>query len=232
MTNCEVGSEADIESDGEIDAQVKLHGLAGMGDVIGKILEKSIPSNTNVILYKSKKSRKRKLEIKKEHDEQKEKIEKKAESREMHHVVPTRGNAQKEILLKRVATRGVVKLLNAVSTHQKLVSEKTKEERTEAGKCKAAEKVTKSDFMELLRKKPSEKQRRKKVSEDEIKDEVKEEEEESSTNKKWDVLREDFMIGSSFKDWDKIQSENENENESDDDDDDDDDASSSDDEKG
>jgi len=224
MTNSEVGSEADIESDGEHEEEVKLHGLAGMGDVIGKILEKSIPSNTNVILYKSKKSRKRKLELKKEHDEQKEKQEKNAESKEMNHIIPTRGNAQKEILLKRVATKGVVKLLNAVSSHQKLLSEKMKEERTEAGKCKAAEKVTKSDFMELLRKKPSEKQQKRKVSEDpEIKEE---EEEESSANKKWNVLREDFMIGSSFKDWDKVQSENEND-ESDGDED-----SSTDDEKG
>jgi len=221
MTNCEVGSEADVESDDENEAEIKLQGFAGMGDVIGKILEKSIPSNTNVILCKSKKSRKRKLETKIEHDKHKEKQEKNAESREMNHVIPTRGNAQNEILLKRIATKGVVKLLNAVSTHQKTVSEKMKEERTEAGKCKVAEKVTKSDFMELLKKKPSEKQKKQVSEKQHGKEDI-----ENGAHKKWNVLREDFMIGSSFKDWDKVNSENERESEDNDDD------SSTDDDKG
>merc|ERR1712072_184204 len=143
---------------------VKLQGFAGMGDVIGKILEKEIDTNnTNVVLCKSKKSKKRKLDATQEHLARKEKEKKLVESRELKHVVPTRGNAQKEVLLKRIATKGVVKLLNAVSQHQKNVAEKMKEERTEAGKDKVESKVTKpSNFMELLNKKKPEEAKKKK----------------------------------------------------------------------
>ena len=201
---CDLGSEADVESEEENETEEKLQGFAGMGDVICKILEKPIANNADTILCKSKKSRKRKLESRKEYAEQKDKEEKNAENREKNHVIPTRGNAQKEILLKRIATKGVVKLLNAVSAHQKLVSEKMKEERTEAGKCKVAEKVTKSDFMDLLKRNQPGKNKKESKQRENASDN-------KSTIKKWDVFREDFMLGSSFKDWDKIQSDNEEE---------------------
>merc|ERR1712142_692521 len=195
-----------------------------MGDVIGKILDKSIDThNTNIVLCKSRKSKKRKLDAKQEHLARKEKELKLAESRELNHVVPTRGNAQKEVLLKRIATKGVVKLLNAVSQHQKNVSEKMKEERTEAGKDKVESKVAKpSNFMELLMKKKPEQVKKKKmktIGKDEVKEE--EEEEEEGDAKKWKVLREDFMLGSSMKDWDKIESSKEDDDDDDDADDDD-----------
>jgi len=239
-------NEADVESDDGEEApeeDIKLQGFAGMGDVIGKILDKSLPTATNVVLCKSKKSKKRKLDAKEEQIARKEKESKLAASRELNHVVPTRGSAPKEAALKRVATRGVVKLLNAVSQHQKNVSEKMKEERTEAGKDKVVEKVAKpSNFMELLKKKKpnttmeegEKKKKKKKMStKEESEDEIKEEEEEEE-GKKWSVLREDFMMGSSMKDWDKIESGNDDNDDDDDDDDDDGDdgESSSDDEKG
>jgi len=207
------GDDADDE-DADEDA-AKLHGFAGMGDVIGKILEKELDTkgSGNVVLCASKKSRKRKLDAKAEHAARQEKEKKLAESRELNHVVPTRGNAHKEAALKRVATRGVVKLLNAVSQHQKNVSAKMKEERTEAGKDRVESKVTKpSNFMELLNKKKKPeaaaegKKKKKKGKEELLKEEeikTEDEEDEEEGGGKWKVLREDFMLGSSMKDWDK-----------------------------
>merc|ERR1740124_965183 len=95
--NDEMVSDADVESDGDdSDAETdKLQGFAGMGDLINKILEEPLTNNSDTILCKSKKSLKRKLEIKKEHLEYKEKEQKVAELRELNHVVPVRGNAQR-----------------------------------------------------------------------------------------------------------------------------------------
>jgi len=205
---CDVGAEADAEADAESeedneDDGERLHGFAGMGDVISKILEKPITNNDNVILCKSKKSKKRKLVIKKELVDKKAKEEKLAENREMNHAIPSRGNAPHEVLLRRTATKGVVKLLNAVAANQKLVSDKMKEEKTEAGKCKAAEKITQSDFMDLLKRKPT--KNKKIVTKTESEDNV-----DKDNKKKWDVLRDDFMLGGSFKDWDKVDSDEEN----------------------
>jgi len=222
--------EDDDEGDDIVAEDLKLPGLAGMGDVIGKILDKEVPASTNVVLCKSKKSRKRKEEAKAEYVSRKEKEVKLAASRELNHVVPTRGgNAHAEVALKRVATRGVVKLLNAVSQHQKNVSDKMKEERTQGGKDKVVDKVNKpSNFMELLKKNPVEKKKKRKLD---PKAEVKEEEEgeeEEVGGQKWSVLRDDFMLGSTMKDWDKLESgddENKAEDENDE-------ESSSDDEKG
>jgi len=237
--NEEEDTEADDEDEGENDGEdegddpvkgLKLSGLAGMGDVISKILDKDVPASTNVVLCKSKKSRKRKEEVKAEYVSRKEKEAKHAASRELNHVVPTRGgNAQKEVSLKRVATRGVVKLLNAVSQHQKNVSEKMKEERTQGAKDKVVEKVNKpSNFMELLKKNPVEKKKKKKMDpKAEVKEEEEEEEEEGG--QKWSVLRDDFMLGSTMKDWDKLESGDDENNAEDDDDDM---ESSTDDEKG
>lgn len=208
----DVGTEADAESEEDDEyMDEKLQGFAGMGDVISKILEKPITSNDNVILCKSKKSQKRKLEIKKEFSEKKAKEEKLAENREMNHVIPTHGKAPQEVLLRRIATKGVVKLLNAVAANQKLVSDKMKEEKTEAGKCKAADKIKQSDFMDLLKKKPTKSKKTLPKTEPEDIDE--------KSQKKWDVLRDDFMIGSSFKDWDKVNSDEEKESQNQDDND-------------
>jgi len=200
--------EADAESEEEENENIdeKLQGFAGMGDVISKILEKPVTTNNeNVILSKSKKSRKRKEEMKKEYVERKAKEEKLAEDREKNHVIPTRSNAPKEVHLRRIATKGVVKLLNAVAANQKLVSEKMKAERTEAGKDKVVENVTQSDFMDLLKRKPKKNKKEPKTEPDD------EEDDKKGIDKKWNVLRDDFMLGSSFKDWDKVDSEQEDE---------------------
>ncbi|XP_057290076.1 RRP15-like protein [Hydractinia symbiolongicarpus] len=190
------GIDADIESD-DGDNNVKNHGMVAMGDIISKILAKPLPESVPAILSKSKKSQKRKLEMREELLIKKDKAEERLEKREKNHVLPTRSNAQKEVLLKRIATKGVVKLFNAVSAHQKLVSEKMKEAKTEARKSKAVETVTKSSFMDLL-----------KTNKDKKKSEEENSKENDKQNKKWDVLRDDFMLGASMKDWDKT---NENE---------------------
>jgi len=203
-------SDADVESGSDQEQPDNKHGMAAMGDIISKILEKSI-SSSDTILCKSQKSKKRKLEMKEEINAKKEKDEDRKEHREKNHVIPTRSNAQKEVLLKRIATKGVVKLFNAVTTHQKAVSEKMKVAKTESKKTKVEKDVSKSTFMDLLKSKQNvNKNVQKDLKQADGKDE-------NEPSKKWDVLRDDFMMGASMKDWDKDDGDENEENPSNDD---------------
>ncbi|MBZ3869919.1 RRP15-like protein [Sciurus carolinensis] len=99
--------------------------------------------------------------------------------------------------LQRIATRGVVQLFNAVPKHQKNVDEKVKEAGVSIRKhAKLISSVSKKDFISVLRgmddKSSTGKNRKAKQTE------VKSEE-----GPGWTILRDDFMLGASMKDWDK-----------------------------
>jgi len=71
--------------------------MEGMNDVISKILEKSQPENKTIILSKSKKTKRKRSELKEELTAKKEKLEQKHEEKEKGHTIPTRSNAQNEV---------------------------------------------------------------------------------------------------------------------------------------
>jgi len=175
--------------------------MEGMNDVISKILEKSQPENKTIILSKSKKTKRKRSELKEELTAKKEKLEQKHEEKEKGHTIPTRSNAQNEVLLKRIATKGVVKLFNAVNTHQKTMSSEMKDIKTEAKKEKKAKVIdTKSNFMDLLKKKETLKENKNQSKKSAIDSNG---EEENTPSEGWKVFRDDFMMGASMKAWDK-----------------------------
>jgi len=176
--------------------------MEGMNDVISKILEKSQPENKTIILSKSKKTKRKRSELKEELTAKKEKLEQKHEEKEKGHTIPTRSNAQNEVLLKRIATKGVVKLFNAVNTHQKTMSSEMKDIKTEAKKEKKAKVIdTKSNFMDLLKKKETLKENKNQSKKKSAIDSNGEEE--NTPSEGWKVFRDDFMMGASMKAWDK-----------------------------
>ncbi|NWH39651.1 RRP15 protein, partial [Chloropsis hardwickii] len=108
---------------------------------------------------------------------------------------------EKERNLQRIATRGVVQLFNAVRTHQKKMEEEVKKAgSSEKRRAKLMSSVSKRDFIDVLRnvegakggKNPTGKATKSKQGE------VKSEE-----GPEWNILRDDFMMGASMKDWDK-----------------------------
>lgn len=186
----------DGDSEGEDDDVEEKHGLEGMGDVISKILNKKVDSS-NVVLSKSKGVHKRKTELKEELLSKKAKTELLHKQRETNHVLPIEQNdAKKEAMLRRIATRGVVMLFNAVSSHQKTKAEKMKTAKTEGEKVKVEKSMKKSTFMDMLK------------SNDSKCKETKAEKKEDSNEATWNVLKNDFMLGSSLKHWDKDEEEN------------------------
>ena len=74
------------------------------------------------------------------------------EKREINHVLPIEINdVPKEARLRRIGTKGVVMLFNAVSKHQKQKAEKMKTAKTEGEKIKVEKSMKKSSFMDMLK---------------------------------------------------------------------------------
>ncbi|KAG8443765.1 hypothetical protein GDO86_009083 [Hymenochirus boettgeri] len=168
---------------------------------MAKILQRKISSNkTTTILVKSKALEKEKEKEKTEKQEMMKQLDKKRQWEMMCRVKPdVVKDKEVERNLQRIATRGVVQLFNAVKTHQGNMSEKIKDvQGSERKRSKLMSSVSKKDFIDVLRGKESKsdkattaKQGAKKVS--------KKTEEEPG----WNILRDDFMMGATMKDWDK-----------------------------
>lgn len=188
--------------DSEGDEPESKHGLEAMGDVISKILNKKVDSSSSIVLSKNKNMRKRNAELKEEIKSKKAKTELLNEQTEKNHNLPIEKNdAPREARLRRIGTKGVVMLFNAVSAHQKAKAEKMKTAKTESHRVKVEKSMKKSTFMDML--KIDKKKSTKLINKDTINDgNDMSEENEESTKTNWNVLKNDFMLGSSLKHWD------------------------------
>uniref|UniRef100_A0A1B6GP94 RRP15-like protein n=1 Tax=Cuerna arida TaxID=1464854 RepID=A0A1B6GP94_9HEMI len=114
------------------------------------------------------------------------------------HVKPTILEKDREKLLQKIATRGVVQLFNAVREHQKTL-EKNLEEAgpIEHKKDKVLKSLDKRAFLDVLMG-PTKSQPVSNLIPKEVK--------EDPDNPTWSILRDDFMMSSKLKDWDKQDS--------------------------
>jgi len=140
-------------------------------------------------------------------------------------VQPTHLTANYEKSLRKIATRGVVALFNAIKTHQR--SADTDSNR-KGKKRKKGKDLTKESFLKML--KTSQKDEKKKSralnltgssttpasaavnqTEEPTGDEAGTAEKKKKKSKGtggWDVLQEDMLLGSTMRDWDKADEEN------------------------
>lgn len=113
----------------------------------------------------------------------------------------------RERLLQKIATKGVVQLFNAVRMQQKDISKKLEEAGPlEVRREKVLKNIDKRAFLDVLM---GEKSQR--VDSDIQKNKKNE----SNTDTTWSVLKEDFMMGAKMKDWDKALENEDEEFESD-----------------
>lgn len=126
-----------------------------------------------------------------------------------HMVVPdiTTG-ATLERQLRKIATRGVVALFNAISKHQK-ESEKEEASKNAAAVAKKAKSGSKASFLELLKASTTGAAAAKGsgagAGVDVAADAIEEKQEGSGG---WGVLRDDYMMGAKAnKDWDRVERE-------------------------
>lgn len=174
----------------------------GWADAMAKILNKQIPKSKPTILVKNKKLEKEKEKLKQERLERRKQLDKKREWEMLCRVKPdVVKDKETERNLQRIATRGVVQLFNAVQKHQKNVDEKVKEAGGSIRKrAKLISTVSKKDFISVLRgmdgraNEKSSAGKNSKANQPEAKPEE---------TPGWTILRDDFMMGASMKDWDK-----------------------------
>ncbi|KAG7336187.1 hypothetical protein KOW79_000880 [Hemibagrus wyckioides] len=193
------GSEGEEEGkEEEQDEEVETNPNAGWAEVMAKILGKKTPDDKPCILLKNKQWDKLNAKERKEKLEKKKQADKKRAWEMMCRVKPdVVQDKEKERNLQRVATRGVVQLFNAVRQHQKNVDEKMKEVGgSERKKAKVLSSVSKKDFIDVLRGNAG-------YNKAAIKTERASSEVQKEEKPAWSVLRDDFMMGSSMKDWDK-----------------------------
>uniref|UniRef100_H3CL79 RRP15-like protein n=1 Tax=Tetraodon nigroviridis TaxID=99883 RepID=H3CL79_TETNG len=188
------GSDGD---EGSGDGEERGGANAGWAEAMAKILAKKTPASKSAILLKNKELDKAKEKEKQEQLERKKQFDEKRSwemmSREKPDVVKDR---EAEKTLQRVATRGVVQLFNAVRKHQKTMEKKVKEAGgSERKKAKLLSSVSKKDFIHVLRRTEGDAGTASKT----------ETETQAAAEEKpaWSVLREDFMMGATMKDWDK-----------------------------
>ncbi|NWU88621.1 RRP15 protein, partial [Upupa epops] len=175
---------------------------AGWADAMAKVLNKKIPQNKSTILSKNKKLEKERQREKQERLEKRMKLDKKREWEMMCRVKPdVVRDRERERNLQRIATRGVVQLFNAVRTHQKNVDEKVKKAgSSDRQRAKLLSSVSKKDFINVLRNMESAKGGKNPVGKV---TKSKQGEVKSEEGPEWNILRDDFMMGASMKDWDK-----------------------------
>nr|XP_060610237.1 RRP15-like protein [Anolis sagrei ordinatus] len=180
----------------------------GWADAMAKVLNKKVPKSKATILVKNKKWDTERQKEKQERLERQRQLDKKREWEMMCRVKPdVAKDREMERNLQRIATRGVVQLFNAVRKHQKNVDEKMKEAgSSERKRAKLISSVSKRDFIDVLRGMEGTE-----TEQNVAKKSIKSNQGASKSEERptWSILRDDFMMGASMKDWDK-ESDGEN----------------------
>ncbi|XP_019372010.1 PREDICTED: RRP15-like protein [Gavialis gangeticus] len=186
----------------ENSAKSKAGTSTGWAEAMAKVLNRKVPESKPTILVKNKELDKEREKEKQEKLGKKMKLDKKREWEMMCRIKPdVAKDRDKERDLQRIATRGIVQLFNAVRKHQNNVDEKVKEAGNSSRKrAKLMSSVSKKDFIDVLRGMEGTKteQNIAKTTMKKKQGEVK-----SDEGPAWSILRDDFMMGASMKDWDK-----------------------------
>ncbi|XP_058503974.1 RRP15-like protein [Solea solea] len=187
------GGEEEEEEDDDVEDD-ESNANAGWAESMAKILGKKTESKST-ILIKNKEMDKVKERERQEQLERKKVVDKRRTWEMMNRVKPDIGkDRETEKGLQRIATRGVVQLFNAVKKHQKTVDDKLKEVGgSERKKAKILSSVSKRDFIDVLRRTEGGSSKTEKNTAAAVEEE----------KPAWSVLRDDFMMGATMKDWDK-----------------------------
>ncbi|CAH1637828.1 unnamed protein product [Spodoptera littoralis] len=214
------GSSQDASDEDEDDNDGPLVTNEGWADSVAKILGSTKPKNKKtLVLSRAKKHSEIVKAVKEEKpafevigDETEEKkpvvLKKEAEvseppAKKVKHekpsirVKPNILEKDRERILTKIATKGVVQLFNAVRNQQKTIEkEMDRNDLSEGKKEKILKKFDKRAFLDTLmgQSKSVIVDEEAKVAKSEVKDEDK---------PKWSALRDDFMMGAKMKDWDK-----------------------------
>ncbi|XP_006613396.1 RRP15-like protein [Apis dorsata] len=210
-----------IEKEFEDDIKSDAGGNSGWADAMRKILETKKPKRKKtIVLSKAKRLcdikekedkesslfdiEKVKEEVKSQEIKEEEDVVKKPQLKEKKlgiRVKPSIMDRERERTLQKIATKGVVQLFNAVKQQQGEINKKLSEAGPlERKREQVLRSIDKTKFLDVLM------GGSKSIS---IDNDVKNEEQENKKlekkkdNETWSVLREDFVMGTKLKDWDR-----------------------------
>lgn len=208
-----------IEKEFEDDIKSDAGGNSGWADAMRKILQTKKPKRKKTIVLskakrlcdiKEKEDKESSLDIEKIKEEVKEEIKeekdvvKKPQLKEKKlgiRVKPSIMDRERERTLQKIATKGVVQLFNAVKQQQGEINKKlSKAGPLERKREQVLRSIDKTKFLDVLM------GGSKSIPVD---NDVKNEEQENKKLEKkkdketWSVLREDFVMGTKLKDWDR-----------------------------
>lgn len=209
-----------IEKEFEDDIKSDAGGNSGWADAMRKILQTKKPKRKKTIVLskakrlcdiKEKEDKESSLDIEKIKEEVKEEIKeekdvvKKPQLKEKKlgiRVKPNIMDRERERTLQKIATKGVVQLFNAVKQQQGEINKKLSEAGPlERKREQVLRSIDKTKFLDVLmggsKSIP--------VDNDDLKNEEQENKklEKKKDKETWSVLREDFVMGTKLKDWDR-----------------------------
>lgn len=187
----------------------------GLADMMKKILNQNVPSTKQPVLAKRKTQLMKDIEIQKDEMARLQKQRKERKTRrEKQMVIPVVISMVYEKQLKKLATRGVVALFNAIAKAKKdsiaPPDDDNKVSKVSNGTSKIPSKakpsikqITQDNFLQLLNK--NDNNRQDNTTNESIKD------------NSWCVLKDDFFVGNNMtlKDWDKEVSDDDDDNDDD-----------------
>eukprot|EP00968_Pinguiococcus_pyrenoidosus_P024621 scaffold4873_cov208-Pinguiococcus_pyrenoidosus.AAC.1 len=200
--------EADVPEDllVETEEDEDEEGADGFASALSKILSANIGDKKNPVL--AKRRTKRMKEILKEQEEKKARraaAQARRDKKSSALKVPDFSAAETERSLKKVATKGVVALFNAVAKYQHGVAGAGEKEADDGSKMSDA---AKARFMTLLKTG---------ITGGGKTDKRQADEEAGGAKPKWGALQKDYLMGAGMKDWDKDDEDDESPDDDDDD---------------
>jgi len=180
----------------------------GMADVISKVLNQRIKSKNPVLAKRKTKIMKDIEATELEEKTVKETAKERRKKRQQQLSIPDHTTMDYERQLRKIGTRGVVTLFNAIAKHQREIAALRDENGSDNDEL-ATQNLSKNAFIEMLKtsKNPNSITKT-------MKQQQKQKKTEENEKSKWAAVQDDYLMKSNFKDWDK-ESDNSGSDESD-----------------
>ncbi|CAM9113492.1 unnamed protein product [Chrysoparadoxa australica] len=199
--------ESQSEAEGEEEEEEEEEKVGGMGDVMARILSAKVGKDAPVLAKRKTKAMKEIESAAQGRSEIREKrAERKAKRTKQMRAANDPSCLELERSLKKVATRGVVALFNAISKHAREREEVANEKANSKGKGKEKGKdINKAGFLSML-KEGTKKQKApgKQGASSQGQEHGESDEKDAGESSQWSVLKGDYMLGAtSTKAWDQ-----------------------------
>mmetsp|Transcript_21130 Transcript_21130/g.30549 ORF Transcript_21130/g.30549 Transcript_21130/m.30549 type:complete len:280 (-) Transcript_21130:81-920(-) len=211
--------DSSVDEENQDDSSMTTGGMDGMADMMAKILHQQVPGKKIPVLAKRKTAIMKELEEEfADRDRLKRLRAQRKLAREKHIVIPDVSTADYERQLRKVATRGVVALFNAITKSKRQESEKQDEfssnPTAKKSKTKDVMELSRSNFLSLLKADTTSNKNGGNQQSGETEDSRDDKTTTEAKSSSWAALKDDYLTDKklALKDWDQDESDEESNN--------------------